>query len=253
MSGAFIRRMALHSLCQRTHTRSKMPRRFLTHEEAQAFYDRFGSKQDRQHWYEGTAIQDLLKHGGFEEASSVIELGCGTGAFAEELLDHHLPTTGRYLGVDSSSTMVDLTRKRLEPFAGRAEVLLTDGSLRVDLPASSFDRFVSNYVLDLLSPDDISQVLNEAYRLLKPDGHLCVVSLTYGRTWRSRLITWLWNWVHRFNSKWVGGCRPLRLHDFLDEAYWRIDDHHIVTAFGVPSEVVVASKHVDGDSDENIL
>jgi SAM-dependent methyltransferase len=121
------------------------------------------------------------------------------------------------------------------------------------LPASSFDRFVSNYVLDLLSPDDISQVLNEAYRLLKPDGHLCVVSLTYGRTWRSRLITWLWNWVHRFNSKWVGGCRPLRLHDFLDEAYWRIDDHHIVTAFGVPSEVVVASKHVDGDSDENIL
>jgi ubiquinone/menaquinone biosynthesis C-methylase UbiE len=68
---------------------------------------------------------------------------------------NHLPTTAQYLGVDSSSTMVELTRKRLARFDSRAEVLQTDGSLTFTLPDESFDRFVSNYVLDLLSPDDI--------------------------------------------------------------------------------------------------
>jgi ubiquinone/menaquinone biosynthesis C-methylase UbiE len=184
-----------------------MSHRFLSHEEATTFYNRFGSRQDRQHWYESPATRNLLKHGRFEEANAIIELGCGTDAFAEELLTHHLPMAGRYLGVDSSSTMVELSRKRLEPFAERAKVHLTDGSLKLAWPASSFDRFVSDYVLDLLSPDDIRQVIDEAYRLLKLDGCLCVVSLTYGRIWNSRLITWLWNGVHRFNPKWVGAVR----------------------------------------------
>ena len=221
-----------------------MPRRCLTHEEAKTFYDRFGTKQDRQDWYEGAAIQDLITHGGFEAARTVFELGCGTGTFAKELLAHRLPPAAHYLGVDISSTMVDLTRKRLKRFANRTEVVQTDGSLRFDLPDASFDRFIATYVLDLLAPDDIKGVLDEAHRLLEPDGCLCVVSLTYGRTRVARMVTGLWNGVHRLNPKLVGGCRPLRLQHHIDEAYWRIDYHHVVTAYGIASEVMVVSKHV---------
>jgi ubiquinone/menaquinone biosynthesis C-methylase UbiE len=221
-----------------------MPRRFLTRAEARAFYNRFGSKQDRQQWYEGAAIQDLLRHGGFEMASAVIEFGCGTGAFAEELLERYLTTTAQYLGMDSSSTMVALTQKRLARFDSRAEIVLTDGSLTLALPDASFDCFVSNYVLDLLSPQDIRQVLEEAYRLLRPNGRLCVVSLAYGRTWVSRVVTWVWDAVHRLNPRLVGGCRPLQLPDSLNEEQWQIDYHNVVTAFGIPSEVMVTSKSV---------
>jgi ubiquinone/menaquinone biosynthesis C-methylase UbiE len=231
-----------------------MPRRFLTREEARAFYDRFGRKQDSQQWYESPATRDLLKHGGFETALSVFELGCGTGAFAEEILAHSLPQTARYCGVDISSTMVELTKKRLERFGSRAEVRLTDGVLTPVLPDASVDRFVANYVLDLLSPDDIRQVLTEAYRLLKPEGRLCMVSLTCGRKGVARMVTWFWSAVHRLHPKLVGGCRPLRLQDFLVEERWRLDYHRVVTAFGVASEVVVASKRVNGkEPDEGIL
>jgi ubiquinone/menaquinone biosynthesis C-methylase UbiE len=229
-------------------------RRFLTRDEARAFYDRFGSKQDWQRWYEGAAIRELRKYGGFEEAHAVLELGCGTGAFATELLEHDLPTTARYLGMDSSSTMVALARKRLVRFENRAEVFQTDGSLTFAFPDASFDRFVSNYVLDLLSPDDIHQVLAEAYRLLKPDGRLCAVSLTHGSTWVSRVVIWVWNQIHRLHPRLVGGCRPLQLPDFLDERQWRIDYHNVVTAFGIPSEIMVASKRVNSrEPDKGIL
>jgi ubiquinone/menaquinone biosynthesis C-methylase UbiE len=223
----------------------QMPRRFLTRQEVRAFYDRFGRKQDKQHWYESPATQHLIKHGGFETAMAVFELGCGTGVFAEEILSHSLPKTAHYCGVDISSTMVELSRKRLARFEGRAEVLLTDGALKFALPDASVDRFVMNYVLDLLSPDDIRQVLTEAYRLLKPEGRLCVVSLTCGRKGVARLITWLWSTVHWLHPKLVGGCRSLRVQDFLDEEHWRLDYHHVVIAFGVASEVVVASKYGD--------
>ena len=219
-----------------------MPRRFLTRDETRAFYNRFGSKQDRQHWYESPATTDLLKHGGFETAMAVFELGCGTGAFAAELLEHVLSTTARYVGVDSSTTMVALTRQRLAQWADRAEVLLTDGALTFGFPDASCDRVVTNYVLDLLSPEDIRQVLAEAHRLLTPAGRLGVVSLTWGRTWLARVVTWLWNSVHWLHPRLVGGCRPLQLQEFLDEERWRIDYHHVVATCGVASEVVVASK-----------
>lgn len=219
-----------------------MARRFLTRDESRAFYDRFGSKQDRQHWYEGPATRDLLAHGGFETATAVFELGCGTGALAEELLAYHLPPTARYLGVDSSATMVELTRARLARFAGRAAVWLTDGSLSFAAPDGSYDRFVTAYVLDIFSPDDIRLALAEALRLLAPDGRLGVVSLTRGPTIPSRLVAWLWDRVHRLHPRLVGGCRPIHVQDFLEEERWRVDYHRVVTAFGVPSEVVVMRK-----------
>ncbi|WP_089945351.1 class I SAM-dependent methyltransferase [Candidatus Entotheonella palauensis] len=221
-----------------------MSSRFLTHEEAQAFYDRFGSKQDKQQWYEGPAVQDMVNHGEFEAAESVVELGCGTGAFAGELLQHHLPQTATYLGIDISSTMVELSRKRLEPFAGRAEIVLTDGARKIDLPDSSCDRFIANYVLDLLSPSDIRQVLDEAHRLLKPEGRLCVVNFTPGRTGVARIVTWVLDRVHRLHPSLLGGCRPLLLQDYRDQELWQVEYHHVVTAYEIPSEVMVASKRL---------
>lgn len=44
--------------------------------------------------------------GAFETATHVFELGCGTGRFAERLLERHLPATARYKGIDLGPTMV---------------------------------------------------------------------------------------------------------------------------------------------------
>lgn len=219
-----------------------MSRRFLSRDEIRIFYNRFGIKQDWQRFYEGPALRDLLKNGRFESAGSVFELGCGTGAFARTLLTDYLPPGATYLGVDISSTMVALARERLARFKGRAEVRLTDGSLRFERPEESFDRFVSNYVLDLLPPDDIGEALREAHRLVRPKGRLCVMSLTRGQTWPSRLLTGAWDRLHRLRPGWVGGCRPVELLEFVRGDLWWIDYQNVVTAFGISSEVVIAMK-----------
>jgi len=113
--------------------------RMLTHQQAKAFYDRLGGKQDLQAFYEVPATTNLIAHAAFEAAQSVFECGCGTGAFAARLLSRHLPPQARYLAVDSSATMVALARTRLAHFGDRVTVRQTDGSLQFDEVSGSFE------------------------------------------------------------------------------------------------------------------
>jgi len=223
--------------------------RMLTHQQATSFYNHLGAKQDWQAFYEAPATRDLIAHTSFETAQAVFEFGCGTGTFAEQVLSHHLPQEARYLAVDGSATMVRLAQSRLERFGARVTVRQTDGSLHFAEGCGSFDRFVSNYVLDLLVVPDVGQLLAEAHRLLVAGGRLCLVSLTRGSTRLSRLVTWSWTRLHALSPWLVGGCRPLELRDYLPGTGFHPDYTQVVTRFGVPSEVVVASKQPGEDED----
>ena len=215
--------------------------RVLTHEQAQAFYNWMGKKQDWQAFYEAKATRDLIAHASFETAQAVFEFGCGTGALAERLLVSSLSSEARYVAVDSSTTMICLAKIRLARFGSRVQVWQTDGSLQFPAASGSFDRFVSTYVADLLSVSDIAAMLSEAHRLLRPEGLLCLVSLTPGPTWFSRRVTKLWTGIHRLTPSLVGGCRPLELRVWLPGTEWHVNYHHVVTAFGIPSEILIAS------------
>jgi cyclopropane fatty-acyl-phospholipid synthase-like methyltransferase len=214
--------------------------RTLTTSEARAFYDRFGAKQDSQAFYEDPALDALIAHADFEHARSVFEFGCGTGRLASRLLATVLPEDCRYLGVDVSETMIGLARERLQPWAGRASVVHSDGRVPSQCEAGAYDRFVATYVLDLLSDDAIRATFVEAHRLLMQEGRLGVVGLTHGRSPATKLVSSAWALVHRLKPSLVGGCRPIELRHLLPEDRWRIGHHGVVTAWGISSEVLVA-------------
>jgi ubiquinone/menaquinone biosynthesis C-methylase UbiE len=211
--------------------------RGLSNSEVENFYNAFGAKQDKQNYYEDIALADILKHARLEDAKSVVEFGCGTGRFAEEILRLSKAT---YWGCDVSSTMIDLSRKRLSQFGERVTLWKSSGEISLPLENNSADRFVSNYVLDILSAEEIISVLYEAHRVLKPDGLLCLTGLTHGEGLFSKLWTAFWSLRFALNPKWVGGCRPVALNEFLDG--WNIVHHNVVVARGISSEVIVAGK-----------
>jgi len=231
-------------------------RPILTRQQARDFYDRFGRRQDRQAFYEKVALDRLIELGDFGSAEAIVEFGCGTGKFAQQLMEEYVQGNGTYVGFDLSETMVQLTRKRLVPFGARASVVRTDGRPRVPLPPTSCDRFVSTYVLDLLSNQDISSTLAQAWKVLRPGGLLCLTGLTYGTTLLSRWVvaSWLangttllsrwvvasWLAIHSLRPSLVGGCRPISLTDFLGPASWKVLYSTTVVSWGVPSEVLIA-------------
>jgi ubiquinone/menaquinone biosynthesis C-methylase UbiE len=214
----------------------------LSYRQAKTFYDRFGKKQDWQSFYEDIATEALIRNGQFDRASGVLEFGCGTGRFAERLLEKHLPANARYIGIDISETMVALAKERLVRFGSRAEVHLTEGSPQLDFETGAFDRFVSNYVLDLLRSEDMRAVLQEAWRVLSDGGLLGLASLTHGFTCVSRLLESIWMAIYAIRPMFVGGCRPISLSELVTEPNWRIRYDAKFSSYGVPSEVLVAQK-----------
>ncbi|MEJ2439832.1 MAG: class I SAM-dependent methyltransferase [Gammaproteobacteria bacterium] len=217
----------------------------LTPAQARKFYDRFGSKQDTQAFYEDVALDTLIAHADLAKANAVFEFGCGTGRFAVKLLSEYLPESASYLGMDVSTTMTELATQRLSQYNGRASVIQSDGKIAFPLADQSVDRVISTYVLDLLSEKDISQFIGEAHRVLRPGGKLCLVSLTRGCTMASRAITGIWSLLFRLSASMVGGCRPIQLVSFIDRHRWSIEYHDLLTQFGVPSEILIVTPNCD--------
>jgi len=217
------------------------PGHHLEQEDVKRFYDAFGKRQDWQAVYEGEAVAAMIDHADFAQASAVFELGSGTGRLAERLLDTELPADARYFATDVSETMMDLAQGRLARFGDRVTLRRGDGTLGNDLPAGSVDRFVSTYVFDLLGDEATEAALAEAHRLLAPGGRLCLVSLTHGHTAWERLLEGAWLAAWRRAPDKVGGCRPVDLQAHLPADRWRVDHHETVSAFGLCSEVLVAT------------
>lgn len=222
-----------------------MPRRttprFLQTKEVIAIYDRHGARADGAAWYEDAALDLVVTHGGFERARSVLELGSGSGRFATRLLDEALPDNARYTAVDLSETMAGITGERLARFGPRATVHHAAVNA-VELPEGGFDRVVSTYMLDIFSPEAIAQAFDRCHRWLRPGGRLCLAGLTPGERFPGTLIGALWSQVHRWTPRLVGGCRPLRQAELLDERRWAITERLYVQPWGIPSEVLIADR-----------
>lgn len=214
----------------------------LSHEEARRVYTRIGALQDTQAYYEDRATNVLVSHFDLSGAHAVYEFGCGTGRFAARLLATELPASATYRAIDLSPAMVDLARERLSRFGPRATVELSDGGPPTGEAGGSYDRFVSNFVLDLLSVDDIRAVIAEAHRMLATGGLVGLCSLTPGFSPATRFVATLLSGIHRLRPQLIGGCRALELLDFLPQSQWRIRHVARVAALGVPLQAVVAER-----------
>ena len=223
----------------------------LSRAEARAVYDRFAEKghiggKDASSGYGGPAVRALLTFAAFSDAKTVLDYGCGQGKLAEVVLASHSELHWR--GVDQSPKMVERARERLQPFGDRAKVELLESGLPedVDVPPGSVDRFVSTYVLDLLSERDMFAVLDQAKQSLHPQrGVLLLAGITWGYwdSFRTFFMTVVWNLLYRITRKTVGGCRPQNIEPYLKANGWTIVRSARTLPQGFPwmvSEVICA-------------
>ncbi len=219
---------------------------YLTRQQARDFYDGFGARQDAQGFYEDAALEVLLRMGDFGAARSVLEIGCGTGRLAEQLLGGVLPGDARYAGCDVSGVMIGLARARLARFEPRVTLWQSDAA--PDFTPTVFhispplDRGVTSYVLDLLPEAGIAAMLSAAGAALRPGGLFCSVSLTDGPGLLSGLTSRIWRAVAWARPQLVGGCRPIALRGYLDPEMWTIRHRAVVTPWSIASEIVIAER-----------
>lgn len=159
-------------------------------------------------------------------APRVLDLGCGTGALAERLLDA-IPGCS-LTGVDLSPRMVEVARVRL---AGRADVLLGDAE-RLPFHDAAFDVVVCNDSFHHYP--DPERATFQAWRMLAAGG-----ALVLGDVWQPAPARALMNaWMPRSREGDVRIYSEAELRDVLGTWFSRVSWRRV----GVTACVAVARK-----------
>jgi len=158
-----------------------------------------------------TRASQRIRAGG---PTTVLEVGIGPGRLLSELAARK---NARITGVDISSNMLHLARRRLERRKRDASLVQADGQA-LPFADGSFDGVVGVLYLGVLPPQQVEEALVEMTRVVAPGGRVVVASLHF----RHGLVRRGWMTAYRLLPELVGKIRPIDLGEAYERAGLRL-------------------------------
>ncbi|UCG82930.1 MAG: methyltransferase domain-containing protein [Dehalococcoidia bacterium] len=211
-----------------------------TKTEARHYYDRISRIYEYLTLaFERKFAEMALERLSVEEGDTVLEIGFGSG-YCLQRIARSAGEGGRVYGIDISSGMIAVTRRKLSRAGLEGRVCLMQGDAE-NLPYSdnAFDAVFMSYTLELFDTPEIPRVLEEVKRVLRPGGRLAAASMS--REGGGSLMLRLYEWAH---TRWPkqADCRPIYVEKSLSDAGFEIETKSIFKKYGLPNEIVVAMK-----------
>jgi ubiquinone/menaquinone biosynthesis C-methylase UbiE len=168
-----------------------------------------------------------------ERVFRILDAGVGTGYLLSQIV--------RKTKEEQSVTAIDLSTQMLENARTYLEKhhLLTPrvnfkqcDCMKLPYHDEAFDLYVSSYLFDLLNEEELGRAINEMERVLVPDGHAVLITMTTELDdiwWPKRLFYRImnelyclcydkgrWNLIWRFLfAGYAPHCRPIALGKYL--------------------------------------
>ncbi len=143
-------------------------------EKMQRYYRRHAAIYDLSRWTFLFGRKEVIRRLPFEwdEAISVLEIGCGTG-YNLETIAKNFPNA-RLTGLDVSADMIDRAANRLIPFKDRVTLIQKPYQRGGGEWGDGFDVILFSYSLTMINPQ-WEDLLQQAKTDLKPGGILAAV------------------------------------------------------------------------------
>jgi len=207
-------------------------------EEAKKFYDRISKFE---HYvsvvFERKYAEMALEQLSIQEGGTVLEIGFGSGQ-SLKCIAQLVGKTGKVYGIDISSGMLEVTRRRLEKarLIERVELHCGD-AMGLPYGDNTFDAAFMAFTLELFDTPEIPKVLEEVRRVIRPEGRLGLVSMS--KEDGNSAILRLYEWAHKKWPKYVD-CRPIYVERSLINAGYKIQSKQKARLMGLPLEIIVA-------------
>lgn len=177
-----------------------------------------------------------------ETGEVILEIGFGTGN-ALLVLAEIVGDSGKVVGIDISHGMFDVTRNKIAHAGLSQRVNLHRGdATALPFHDSSFDAIFTSFTLELFDTPEISGVLAECQRVLKPGGRIGAVTMV--RDERENIPQRIYEWFHQYLPAYAD-CRPIYLQATLAMAGFLIQDVTRKWMWGLPVEICLAKKPID--------
>lgn len=150
-----------------------------TGEKVQRLWDYYASQPAYHQQYfgaqAGAAVARFVgQHLDLPQARQILDLSCGRGDLIAAMLPRLQPGQ-RIVGTDPSTRSIETCRQRFAAAGAAVQLELTAG-FATPLPSGGFDLVLATEVIEHLMPDEISALLAEAKRLLRPSGSLLITT-----------------------------------------------------------------------------
>lgn len=169
-------------------------------------YWRTADSYDRilERWLHGARLLGLrmsAPHPGL----SILDAGCGTGAYLELCR----PTGCRLYGLDASPAMLAVARARL----GEGADLRLGDAAQMPYGAGTFDLVLCMLALHEIAASERSRVLREMQRVLRPGGRILLIDYHAGRP--RPLVGWLIRLAIVLTERRAGGPHAQGYRHFM--------------------------------------
>jgi len=201
-----------------------------SYDKISRFYDYFAGVFEKK--YRNMALERLdIKRG-----ETVLEIGFGTGHCLKQMAES-VGENGRVYGIDISSGMLEVSKRRLEEAGLLDRVKLYCGdALKIPYEDNKFDAVFMSFTLELFDTPEILKVLDEIERVLKANGRLGAVSMS--KEDGDSILLRVYEWTHKKFPKYAD-CRPIYIEQSIKNAGFEIEYKEKVKLLGLPGEIVI--------------
>ena len=165
----------------------------------------------------------------------ILDIGVGTGEMFYKIIS--LNKDGYNIGLDISPSMLIKAKEKLIGKRYSKNDFILGNAFLLPFKDNSFDYIFSSYVFDLLPENEFNSVIQGLFRVLKSNGKVVIITMSFGNRWFNKL----WFLLAKYFPGLLTNCRPVDLEPYFNRIFKNISVINI-SQNTFPSEILTAVK-----------